>query len=145
MALLSTPPVTQELLASIAREIEAVHGLLSSELVSFVRSQQANGVLWSGAVKLDAGGLATFDYEAPFAAVAFWQDVAAGAVTIATDTPAGAAPTQGPGVYVFPAAGGGLVPPARVFPALGRALTLYGTANAFVGMVAVFSRPQPPR
>jgi hypothetical protein len=131
-------------LANIAAMITAVNGY-SSEVVSLIRGQQANHVLWSGTVGLDANGLFSMDWQVPMAAVAWWPAVAAGVTTITGDPPAGAAPTNGPGVWVFPAAVAGAPMPGRIFPALGGRLTIYGTASVTVaGMLAVYSKPQNP-
>lgn len=130
--------------ATIAELRDALEGY-QSELVSLFRGMQANSVLWSGTVNLDASGQWSSSWAVPLAAVAWWPALEAGVTTLTTDGPAGVAPTNGPGVYVFP------IPVAtqpfggRVFPALGRQLTIYGQPNITrAGMLAVFSAPQNP-
>jgi hypothetical protein len=130
--------------AEVAALREALEGNLS-ELVSLFRGMQANNVLWSGEVNLDASGQWSQSWAVPLAAVAWWPALEAGITTLTTDGPAGVAPTNGPGVFVFPVVNVANPLAGRVFPALGRQLTIYGTANVVrAGMLAVYSAPQNP-
>lgn len=135
--------VTDAQLAAIAETIQAVGGY-TSELASLIRGQQANSVLWSGTVRLDAAGAFTIDFSVPYASVAIWPASTGGALTILVDAPmASPPPTDGPGVFVIPLVAATEVR-GRCFPALGRSLTIVGTPGAIAGMLAVFSRVQPP-
>jgi hypothetical protein len=131
-------------LLNIATLATAVEGF-NTTVVSLLRGEQVNHVLWSGTVYLDAAGQWSKSFTVPIGAVAWWPALEAGVTVLTTDGPAGVAPTNGPGVFVFPVVNVANPLVGRVFPAVGKQLTVYGTASIpRAGMLAVYSNPQNP-
>jgi hypothetical protein len=110
-----------------------------TEVASLGRGLQLNHVLFSGSVILQGTGVGVSqqDWSVPFAMVAVQCASTSGGVTVAADTQANQAPTDGVGVFhVGPDA-------MMCWPITGRVLTIYGTPGDIVD-VAVFSKPMPP-
>lgn len=124
-------------------ELEALYALTGvlqglqgrfTDAVDALRGLVVNGVLFTGAVKLDANGQYHIDFVVPFGYVAVGNSDTA-KVTVHNDAPMSSAPTQGIGVHTVGAG------KQAGFPLAGRLLTLYGTPGAIV-MLGIYDRPQ---
>lgn len=122
-----------EALYAVTGVLQGLQGRFT-DAVDALRGLVVNGVLFTGAVKLDTNGQYHIDFVVPFGYVAVGNnDVSK--VTVHNDAPMSSAPTQGIGVHTVGAG------KQAGFPLAGRLLTLYGTPGAIV-MLGVYDRPQ---